>query len=444
MKRLNDSRGFGFLFEMGCGKTFSSVATAGRLYLDGHIKRLLVVAPTSVVPVWPKEFDEYADFEYTAKELVGSSQDKLKALTAVSKGKGLQVAVINYESTWRIIDELAEWAPEMIICDESQRIKNHAAKQSKALHTIGKRATYKLILSGTPVQNAPMDFFSQYKFLNPDIFGGSYYAFRSRYAIMGGYGGHQVLGYRGLDELTKKAHSIAYRVTKEEALDLPEVIDVNRYPELEDKALKTYNEIKKEAFAELDRGEVSVTNVLVKLLRLSQITGGFITDDAGKVTQISNAKLGELDEIIQDVVVDGKQKLVVFARFIPEIDAIKARLEEREIKYAYITGEVKNRGEMVDTFQTDPKCMVFVAQIQTAGLGITLHAASTAVFYSLDFNLANYLQAKARIHRIGQKNNCTYIHLVAPGTVDEKIMAALSQKEEVAKIVVDNWREILG
>lgn len=111
------------------------------------------------------------------------------------------------------------------------------------------------------------------------------------------------------------------------------------------------------------------------------------------------------------------------------------------ISYSYITGEVKDRGEEVRKFQEEDGVRVFIAQIQTAGLGITLHAADTAVFYSLDFNYANYSQARARIHRIGQKNNCTYIHLIAPGTVDEKILKALEKKENIAKQIVDNWRD---
>ena len=118
-------------------------------------------------------------------------------------------------------EALANWNPDMIICDESQRIKTPGAKQSKAMHRLGKRAKYKLTLTGTPVTQGPLDFFSQYKFLDPSIFGNSYYAFRARYAVMGGYERKQVVGYNNLPELIRKAHSIAFRVTKEEALDLP-------------------------------------------------------------------------------------------------------------------------------------------------------------------------------------------------------------------------------
>jgi SNF2 family DNA or RNA helicase len=134
---------------------------------------------------------------------------------------------------------------------------------------------------------------------------------------------------------------------------------------------------------------------------------------------------------------------VVFARFIPEIESIKKLADEMKIKYAYITGEVEteDRGSMIREFQENSETKLFIAQLATAGLGITLTASDTAVFYSLDFNYANYSQAVARIHRIGQKNTCTYINLIATDTVDTKILNALETKGATAKNIVDNWRE---
>lgn len=438
---LNDN--FALLMEMGTGKSLTSVAVVSRRYLRGEVKKVLIVAPTSVCPVWPKEF-EASTVMYKVEVLEGPAAKRIQKLNDLSKWRNhLQIAVINYEATWRILDALLAWKPDMIIADESQRIKNPNAKQSKAMHKLGKIAKYKLILTGTPVQNQPMDFFSQYKFLDESIFGTSYYAFRSRYAIMGGYGGHQVIGYNRLDELIKKAHSIAYRVTKEEALDLPEQIDQFRYCELEPKAKTLYRQIRNESYAELsNEQEITVRNVLTRLLRLQQITGGYVNTDDGKQQEVSKAKLKTLKELVEDIVESGK-KVVIFARFIAEIQAILEMLEEMEISYSYISGEVPipERGDRVKVFQEDPDCKVFVAQIQTAGLGITLTAADTAIFYSVDFNYANYSQARARIHRIGQRNNCTYIHLVCKNTVDEHVLQALQRKEDIAKMVVDNWRD---
>jgi len=437
------NQGFGFLMEMGCGKSLTAVAVAGRRFERGEVNRLLIIAPTSVVPVWPKEF-EAATIKCEVKVLAGPVSKRIDMLKAF-QGSGLQVAVINYESTWRMLGELLDWGPEMVIADESQRIKNAGAAQSKAVHALGRLAHYRLILTGTPVQNSPLDTFSQWKFLDESIFGTSFTAFRARYADMqyiemGQRAFHKVVGFKNLDELIRKAHSIAYRVTKQEALDLPDTVDVNRWCELEPKAKRIYEEVRQESCTELQRGDVTVTNVLTKLLRLQQITGGFINTDDGVEEQVSSAKMKVLEEIIEDVVVDAGKKIVIFARFIPEIQAIWRIADRLKVESAVIYGAVKDRGEQVRRFQEDVNCKVFIAQIQTAGLGITLTAADTAVFFSVDFNYANYSQARARIHRLGQKNACTYIHIMAQHTIDAKVMDALCSKQDMARAVVDNWR----
>lgn len=437
------------LAEMGTGKSFMSVAIAGRRYLDGQVKRLLVVAPLSVVPVWPREFADYADYPVNVTVLTGSAAKKKAAL---KNGLGLQsaaleVMVINYESAWRIEDDLMAWRPDMIICDESQRIKTHNSKQSKALHRMGKKTKYKLILTGTPVNNSPLDFWSQYQFLKPGLFPTSFYAFRNRYALMGGYGGYEILGYKHMDELTDLAHSIAYRITKKEALDLPEAVDQTLFCELEPEARKLYKKLAREKAAEIEGDkQITTPEIIVKLLRLSQIAGGYVkADEDEQLTQVSKAKIKVCTETVTDLLDEGR-KVVLFARFTAEIDDLCNMAENLvgEGGYRAIHGAVPSadRGAAVNDFQTDDSVKIFIAQIQTAGLGITLTAADTAIFYSMDYSYANYAQAKARIHRIGQKNCCTYIHLLAAGTVDEQVLAALENKRDLAADIVDNWREV--
>ena len=258
------NKGFGFLFEMGCGKTLTAIAVAGAGYQQKRISRVLIVAPTSVVAVWPKEFQDYAAFPYTIRTLLGTKQQRLKALADLERFPypHLKVAVINYESTWReeIFDALLDFDADLVIADESQRIKSHDAAQSKAMHQLGDKARYKLILSGTPVQNEAVDLWSQYRFLDPTIFGTNFYAFRSRYCEMGGFNRKQIVRYRDLDTLIRKEHSIAYRVTKEEALDLPEQTFESRYITLSRSERNLYDRLRRDSYAELaDGGTITAT-----------------------------------------------------------------------------------------------------------------------------------------------------------------------------------------
>ena len=437
------SKGCAYLMDMGTGKTITTIAVAGTLFKEGHIKRLLVVAPKSIVNVWEQEFEKFAAFPYTLVVLDGDGNKKADTIRHMGS-VGLSVIVVNYESCWRLETDIGRWRPDMIVCDESSKIKNPQAKCSKALHRLGKSSGYNLILTGTPITNSPLDFFSQYKFLDENIFGGSFYGFRGKYAILGGYQNHQIVGYKKLAELVEKAHSVAYRIRIDEAVELPEFIDEVRPVVLEKKAQQLYDGIDKDSFAELMSGEVTARNVLTRLLRLSQCTGGFIRDDNnGIVQEVSRAKLEALEDIVDGCLEEGK-KVVVFARFVPEIESIAKMLEKKNIGYSLIKGDVTDRAEQVAAFQTDPNIKVFIGQLQTTGMGLTLTAGTVVVYYSLDFSYANYEQSRARVRRIGQTKRGVYIHLVCKDTIDEKVMAALKQKADVSKLLVDDYKKLIG
>jgi SNF2 family DNA or RNA helicase len=432
-----------FLMDMGTGKTITTIAVAGVLFQQGKIKRMLVVAPKSIVEVWRQEFDKFAAFPYSVVVLDGDSGKKADTIRHMS-GSGLQVIVVNYESCWRLDNVIVKWQPNMIVCDESSKIKNPQAKCSKSLHKLGAMSKFNLILTGTPITNSPLDFFSQYKFLDERIFGSSFFRFRGQYAILGGYQNHQIVGYKHLAELVEKAHGVAYRIKIDEAVELPKFVEEIRPVKLEAKAQQIYDSIDKDSYAELMSGEVTVRNVLTRLLRLSQCTGGFIRNDAGDaLQQISSAKLEALEDII-DSCMEERKKVVVFARFVPEIDAISAMLRKKKIAYALIKGDVKDRAEQVDEFQNNDEVRVFIGQLQTTGMGLTLTAGSVAVYYSLDFSYANYEQSRARVRRIGQQKRGVYIHLVCKDTIDETVMSALRKKADVSKLLVDDYKKILG
>lgn len=433
------SNGAALLMEMGCGKTIVSIAIAGCLYQHGLIDKVLVVAPLSILGVWQEEFGKFADFPYSMTVLKGGSTKKKEQL-AKAAGNGLQVVVVNYESAWRLEKELLAFNADLIVADEAHKLKEARTSQSKGMHHLGDKARYKLMLTGTVITNRELDVFSQYRFLNPQIFGSSFYAFRNRYFDMSGYGNHTPI-FRSwmLQDFLRKMHSIAYRVTKAECLDLPEITEEIRPVDLELGAMDLYRDIERESYAELGKSEVTVANILTRLLRLSQITGGFLTDDDGVVNKVSTAKLEALEDIIDSAMVEDR-KLVIMARFVAELDAIQQMLEKKRIGHAVVRGGVTNRDSEIHRFQHDDSCRVFVGQIAAAGLGITLTAASTMVFYSLDYSMSNFEQAKARIHRAGQKENCHYIYLVGRGTIDRRVLNALRQKQNLAKVLVDDYR----
>lgn len=393
------SPGTALLMEMGCGKSLVGIAIAGCLNQYSKAKRVLIVAPLSILGVWEEEFAKFADFPYELVVLKGTGVKKAEALNHFETDT-MQVAVVNYESAWRILDALLAWKPDLIIADEAHKLKDGTSRQSKGMHKLGDAAKYKLLLTGTLISNRELDVYSQYRFADSSIFGKNFILFRNHYFEMGGYECHTpIFRESRRTEFLQNIHSIAFRVTKAECLDLPSITEEVRTVELEPAAMRIYKDLEKESFAELsETSEVSAANILTKLLRLSQLCGGHLTDDAGNHTVVSKAKLEATEDILDSVLAEGK-KLVIMARFVAELDDIQTLLEKKHIGYAVVRGGVKDRQSEIDRFQNDDDCKVFVGQIAAAGLGITLTAASTMLFYSMDYSMSNFEQAKARIHR---------------------------------------------
>jgi SNF2 family DNA or RNA helicase len=417
--------------EVGTGKTLAAIAIAGNRFLQNQVRRLLVIAPVSVLHVWSLEFEKHAEFPYNL------------SISTISKARNkfheLNVFCISYESAWRYTNEIHKWKPDMVICDESQKIKSIDSNRSKFLHDLGKQIKYKMIMSGTPVTQSTMDVFSQYKFLDTSIFGDSYTKFKANYCVMGGYEGKQVVGYKNLDKLRERAHSIAYRVKKSDVLDLPEFTDQIIYCELTE-SKEFYEQAVKELKACYAAGNVTRFEALSKLLQLSQITGGNIPvireDGTKEIVAIGHEKLSLLRDFIQDL--PEYKKFIVVAHFLPEIRNISSLLDELNITNHVINGSVSPevRGDIVHKFQDtiNPQALILQSQI---GVGLTLTAADLMIFYSNDYSYANYEQTRGRIHRAGQKNKCLYVNLVCKNTIDEKILSALKRKEDFAIEIID-------
>jgi SNF2 family DNA or RNA helicase len=418
--------------DMGCGKSLCVVS----LICHYRLPKTLIVCPKSVIDAWPKQFELHAAVPVRVVTLgddAGSVANKLRrAQEALAKISGPIVLCINYESVWR--EPFGSWALsvpwDLLVCDEIHRAKAPGGRAAKYLANLGKRAKYRLGLSGTPMPHSPLDIYAQMKILAPEIFGTSFTSFKARYAIMGGFQGYEVVGYRHLDELQEKFGSIAFRVTKD-VLELPEVQHLTRYCDLAPGARRLYYQLQKELVAEVEQGTVTAANALTKLLRLQQITSGAVTDDDGRTIEVPSGKAELLADVMEDL--DPKEPLVVFARFVHDLDVIRdtAKAQGRTV------AELSGRTNDLKLWQ-DGGADVLAVQIQAGGVGIDLTRARYAIYYSLGFSLGDYEQSLARIHRPGQTRPVTYIHLLCRDTVDEKVYRALAERKEVVEAVLED------
>jgi len=425
--------------DMGTGKS----AVAVTLAQIWECRRILVLCPKSVVGVWPREFLKHAGDDFDVLPLIkGTNTDKTSKATRficqhTVKGNPV-VIVINYESAWRepfktFVLKVADF--DLLILDESHRIKAPGGTASRFCSELGKVVDKRLGLTGTPMPHSPLDLYGQFRTIQPSIFGYSNAKFKNRYAVTTGPNGNWVdpKQIRNAEELYRKFSSVSFQVTKEEALSLPEETHINIPLELEYAALKQYIEMEKHFYLWLEKpsAEVTAANALVKLLRLQQITSGFLTDDNGDIQRISEIKQKTLADLLADTPED--RPVVVFCKFVKDLDAVSEVARNLGRNYGEISGR---RKDLTDQATMPEDIQVMGVQIQAGGVGIDLTRASIAVYYSMGFSLGDYLQSLARLHRPGQRHPVTFYHLIAQGTVDEKVFKALQERQEIVSNIL--------
>jgi SNF2 family DNA or RNA helicase len=331
----------------------------------------------------------------------------------------------------------------MMAIDESTTIKTPNSKRSKNTEKTGKTAKYRRIMTGSPVTKSPLDLYQQCAFLSEACLDSpSYYAFQARYAVtferrVATHSFKQIIGYRKLDELKEKLDRFSFRVKKEECLDLPDKLYVKREVDLTDEQVKAYNEMKTMALAQFNEGLMSTVNALTQLMRLHQIVCGHVKLDSGAVLSLPNKRVDELMSIVEET--DGK--IIIWATYRHDIEAIKKALQGEygmeSVGTYYGDTESDERQRVVAEFQNpESKLRFFIGNPSTGGYGLTLTAANVVVYYSNSFDLEKRLQSEDRAHRIGQTKNVTYIDLITPKTVDEKIVKALRDKINIATQVM--------
>jgi len=402
------------------------------LLANQNAHQTLIICPTSVRAVWRREFAKHSPGDNRVLVLDGSQSVKRKAAMAAKHllSPETSVIVINYEAVFR--KDFLAWAKSIkwdtVICDESHRIKGAQSKTSKACYEIGKSAKARLALTGTVMSHSPMDVFGQFRFLDPGIFGTSYHHFRSRFAVSGHFGADHIVGFKNQDELAERMKLITYQVGPE-VLDLPDVQHVEVPVTLGKRAREAYDSLAKEMCALVDEGIITVSNALVKLLRLQQVTSGYCVDDDGVEHEFEQDKANALIDIVSGI----DRPCVVFCRFIRDLAQIEAVADKLGKNY----GEISGRRKDLTEHATMPDGIdVMGVQVQSGGVGIDLTAAPYCVFWNLPWSLGSYDQAMARVHRPGQTQSVTYYHLLCEQTVDEAVFNALAKKRSVVEKVL--------
>jgi SNF2 family DNA or RNA helicase len=450
---------FAYLMEMGTGKTITAIMDLLCLHHEKGVDNCVIFAPKSVYRNWYKEITEFVAPEKT-KYAISTWDPSLK--DPVTKAKltdlleksvvPLNVFLMNIEaiSSPKGVKFLEKYLSvqdkkkTMMIVDESTVIKTHNAKRTKNLIKLAKDISYKRILTGTPVTKSPLDIYTQFAFLDPKILGQSnYYAFRARYAKIinrptsGGRHFPLITGYQRLDELEEKIYSAAFRVKKEECVDLPEKIYMKRFISMSEKQLVAYESLRRNAMFIFNDKTTTTVNRLSQIVKLHQVCCGFTINDHGEIHDLPNKRYDELLDVLEEV--DGK--VIIWATYRHNIETITNKLKEKygDTKAAAFYGDTENqvRLDLVRDFQSPTSDLTYlIANPKTGGYGITLTASHTVVYFSNNYDLEIRLQSEDRAHRIGQKNKVTYVDFVCQGTVDEKILTALKNKVDIASQVI--------
>jgi SNF2 family DNA or RNA helicase len=420
------------LWEMGTGKTRTAIETFVNSKSKNGLTKCLVVCPLSLINKWCDEVEKWSD--YTSVGLKGTTEQKLGILNE----NFFDFYVMNYESIMSLQEELENKIDNtwMIIADETTKIKNPHAKRTKALLQLGQKTEHKMILTGTPIVQHAYDLYSQFLFLNNGrTFGLNYDHFIDKYFWKTGW--KYNLKYGKTDEISDLIYKWSTRFKKEDCIDIPEKMYDVRKVDLPEKNQKTYDDMLSYCIAQIENSErITAPIILVQLLRLSQITSGFVTDVTGKTVDFEeNPKLEALEDIIEEADNNGNH-IVVWSRFKHDIDRIKELCDKMEVTCEKLYSDVKidDRSRIVNDFENG-KIRVLAGTPGTGGLGIELVKANIVVYYSNDYSLSNRLQSEDRTHRTGQTKKVTYIDLVATKTVDLSISKILSNKKNIADMI---------
>lgn len=407
LSMLETNSNFALFCEQGTGKTLPTLIDLYQRFKDHEIKNALVVCPKPVIHSWYRDMDLFDD----------CAREKLKSSTEV----------INYDLVWRR-DKYKE-PFDAIVLDESHAIKNRGSKRTKWALSVTHNAKVRRILTGTPIGNGALEnIWSQYAFLNPgkgnrgqtiSLDYGYWSHFLNHYAYLNRW--FQPYKYKNVDELQRIMDSHSLRITKEDALDLPEKLPDDIWEiDMTSEQKRYYKQMAKEST--LSDIDVIAENSLSKSLYLREIATGFIKNDDGRVIPLKSNKPKYLAEFLENY----DKKLVIFFNFKQSKQEIIKVLERKNKRKTYrvLDGDNPDKSAWRE-FQTDRDIQIILCQYQSANQGIDLYAADTILYYEPTTSSTVMEQSRDRIHRIGQTQKCSYVLFSTVGTIEPKIYKAL-------------------
>ena len=421
---------------MGTGKSMTTIALIGTAKHDFG----MIVCPKSVINVWPLEFQKNCKKQFHVYTGTGKKSQSIaqyikgmeKEVRIAEAYKRPFVFVCNYEAMWQgaLADFIQANKFDYIVFDEVHRLKAPSGTASKFASKIARSAKRVFGCTGTLLPHSPVDAFGVLRPVDPTVFGKHFIPFRTTFIEMGGFEKKQVVGYKNQMLMHRLISSISYRVTTDDALDLPEATHIVRSCKLESKTRKLYEDMASDMFAEFEGNELTAANALVKVLRLMQITSGVVKDECGNNHRVGNEKASLFADLLEDI--DMKEPVIVFCNFTADIEAVRAAAISQGRSVSELSGK-RNELAAWQAGETD----VLVVQIKAGKEGVDFTRACVCFYYSIGHSLGDYEQSLRRPHRPGQTRPVRYFHLVAEGTVDEDIYKALEKKKDVVLSVLE-------
>tara|TARA_R110000744_G_scaffold40608_2_gene92155 strand:+ start:954 stop:2405 length:1452 start_codon:yes stop_codon:yes gene_type:complete len=420
--------------EQGTGKTASAIWASDYLLNQGYIKRVLVICPLSIMEVaWRADLFTFA--MHRTVDVAHGAAAKRKKIIA----QGAEYVVINYDGVEIVADEIANGGFDLIIVDEATHYKNAQTKRWKMLSKLITNSTWVWMMTGTPAAQSPLDAYGLAKIINPSAVPKFFSSFRDQVMV-------KITQFKWVPKessvaIVYNALQPAIRFTKDECLDLPEMVYTKREVELTRQQKKYYQQLRDKMVIQAAGEQITTPNAAVNMNKLLQISCGAVYTDNGETLEFD---IKHRYKVLREVIDESSKKVLVFVPFKHVIDILVAKLKGEGITTEIIRGDVSasKRTDIFKRFQTmdDPK--VLVIQPQAAAHGVTLTAANTVVWWGPTSSLETYLQANARVHRSGQDHKCTVVQLQS-SDVEKRIYSLLDNRINIHTKIVDLYKDLL-